>query len=679
MFGLEEFHQDFMQRVAVETQSRGMSKHEAFIESIRDELVKEGELSESCELAEYNKKDMEVCGYAFDEERGELSLLVSCFFQSDTLQTLTKAQIDSKFKKLKTFLKGTANRLYESMEEGFTHHSMAYNIYTYLSKNMVEKVRLILITDGRATKNLLTIPNETKSSIEIEHCIRDMEYLYRMYKLDDSSNGFEVEVNLPVLVVKTPTEEYNAYLSVVDGTTLKKIYEDYGSRLLEQNIRTFLQFKGNVNKGIRNTIEYEPEMFFAYNNGITATASGVVVENGKIKKISNFQIVNGGQTIASIYAASKKIDVSKVYTQMKLSVVANESKQDAFVSKVSEYANTQNKVNKSDFFSNSPFHRDFKEYSKSVLAPAIDGTQMKTHWFYERVRGEYLTEQMYLTSKEKNQFLKERPKSQLVDKSLLAKSEVAWLQAPYVVSNGAQDSFKKFAKHITETLKKDEFSITENYFKEAIARIIMFRQTEKIVSQANWYASGYRTPCVAYTLAYLSHYLEQRSSFLNFMKIWEEQKVSAPLQKILAHIAPNVYTHITNPPIGNTNALQWCRTKLCWEHIEKIDFNLEIDEGILTSAEEQKYINKEAKKDKKRTTDMEKWIFVTGFKHWPQVLAYYQREDLAGQLSTQQMDILSKMVAGVLNPPSEKQAKILYELYENAINEGLVIQDCLND
>ncbi len=358
---------------------------------------------------------------------------------------------------------------------------------------------------------------------------------------------------------------------------------------------------------------------------------------------------------------------------MKLSVVTQKSKQDTFVFKASEYANTQNKVNKSDFFSNSPFHRDFKEYSKKILAPALDGTQIRTHWFYERVRGEYLTAQMYLNPSEKNRFLKENPKKKLVSKTLLAKSEVAWLQEPNVVSNGAQDSFMRFARHISEKLEKDSLSITENYFKEAIARTIMFRQTEKIVFGASWYASGYRTPCIAYTLAYLSHYLEQKALFLNFAKIWKEQKVPAPLQEMLAVIAQNVYTHITNPPAGNTNALQWCRTKLCFEYIKNDDFHLEIDESILTSAEEQKYINKEAKKDKKHTTDMEKWIFVTNFKYWPQVLAYYQREDLAGQLSDKQMDILSKMVAGTLYPPSEKQAKILYELYKNAINEGLVI------
>ncbi|WP_162982200.1 hypothetical protein [Helicobacter labacensis] len=45
MFNLEEFHQDFMQGVAVETQSRGMSRHEAFVESICDLLVEDGKLS----------------------------------------------------------------------------------------------------------------------------------------------------------------------------------------------------------------------------------------------------------------------------------------------------------------------------------------------------------------------------------------------------------------------------------------------------------------------------------------------------------------------------------------------------------------------------------------------------------------------------------------------------------
>ena len=228
------------------------------------------------------------------------------FFQSDDIQTLIKAQIESKFKKLENFLLRGFQKLYDTMEEGFEHYSMAYNIYSYLIKNEIKKIRLIIITDGKITKNLASIPNKVLSGIDAEYRIIDIGFLYKIYTINNSKNNFDVEVDLPALVVDTPAQDYRSYLSVIGGNTIVEIYDAFGSRLLEQNVRTFLQFRGNLNKGLRNTIEYRPEMFFAYNNGITATANDVVLQDGKIVKISNFQIVNGGQTVSAIYASSKK-------------------------------------------------------------------------------------------------------------------------------------------------------------------------------------------------------------------------------------------------------------------------------------------------------------------------------------------------------------------------------------
>ena len=675
MVSLDDFHQDFMQDIVSQAQSRGISKQEAFFESVCDSLVDEGELSQDYMIAEYNKRDMEVSGYDFDVERGKLSLLVHCFFQSDDIQTLIKVQIESKFKKLENFLLRSFQKLYDTMEEGFEHYSMAYNIYSYLIKNEIKKIRLIIITDGKITKNLASIPNKVLSGIDAEYRIIDIEFLNKIYTINNSKNNFDIEVDLPALVVDTPAKDYRSYLSVIDGRTIVEIYDTFGSRLLEQNVRTFLQFRGNVNKGLQNTIEYKPEMFFAYNNGITATANDVILQDGKIIKISNFQIVNGGQTVSAIYASSKnsKLDVSKIYVQMKLSVVADAEKQDEFVSKVSEYANTQNKINQSDFFSNSPFHKDFKECSRRNLAPAVDGIQVRTHWFYERVRGEYLNEQAYLSGTDKKKFQIENPKSQLIDKTFLAKSEIAWLQSPDIVSKGAQYSFMAFAKHITQMLEKDELCITSNYFKEAVSRIIMFKQVEKLVSYATWYNGGYRAQCVAYTLSYLSYYLEKNRLFLNFSKIWDEQKISNNLENIISIVASKIYTNITNPPEGNANIGQWCKKKLCWDSIKDIELSLGFDDEILSSAEEEKYIKKEARKDKKLDDNIEVQSFVVKFKDWDKILKYYEKDEIRHQISMKQMDILAKIANGSIGLPSIKQAIILYDLYENAIKEGFLI------
>ncbi|WP_191980560.1 AIPR family protein, partial [Arcobacter porcinus] len=314
MITLQEFHQDFLQSILSDTQSRGIPKPQAFFENVCEELIITGDLSNNYTEAEYTKKGMEVYGYDYDEEREILTLLAHQFFQEEEIQTLTKSHIDTKFKRLKTFFIKSSQALYENMEQGFEHYSMAFNIYNYLNKNAIKKVRLMLISDGKATRNLLDIDNEyLDTNLEIEFRVIDIEYLYKVYLSENTGGDFEIDVNIPTLQVDSVSNEYKSFLTILDGNKLVDIYDKYGQKLLEQNVRTFLQFRGNVNKGLRNTIEYTPEMFFAYNNGITATATDVHVDDkNNITKIINFQIVNGGQTTSAIYAANKNsnLDVS---------------------------------------------------------------------------------------------------------------------------------------------------------------------------------------------------------------------------------------------------------------------------------------------------------------------------------------------------------------------------------
>lgn len=681
MITLQEFHQDFLQSILSDTQSRGIPKPQAFFENVCEELITTGDLSNNYTEAEYTKKSMEVYGYDYDEEREILTLLAHQFFQEEEIQTLTKSHIDTKFKRLKTFFIKSSQALYENMEQGFEHYSMAFNIYNYLNKDAIKKVRLMLISDGKATRNLLDIDTEyLNTNLEIEFRVVDIEYLYKVYLSENTSGDFEIDVHIPTLQVDSISNEYKSFLTILDGNKLVDIYHKYGQKLLEQNVRTFLQFRGSVNKGLRNTIEYNPEMFFAYNNGITATATDVEVDDkNNITKIVNFQIVNGGQTTSAIYAANKtsNLDVSSIYVQMKLSVVKDKEKQNEFVSNVSEYANTQNKINKSDFFSNSPFHKEFKNYSKRIWVAAVGGSQRRTHWFYERVRGEYLNEQAYLTKSQKKQFQLENPKLQLIDKTFLSKSENVWLQKPDIVSKGAQYSFADFAKTITDKLEEDNLAITEQYFKDSISRVIMFKEVEKLISKSEWYQlhKAYRAQTVAYTIAYLAHHIQEKKQYLNFNLIWESQKLPNSLYNILAIIAEAVFKNITNPPEGNTNVGQWCKKTKCWDRVKKLDLKIEINDELLTDREEEKYNKREAKKGKKLDSSIEIESFVINLEKekWKQLLEYYQKDEMKLHISMMQLDILTKYTNGLMILPSPKQSKILYQLYENAINEGVVL------
>jgi hypothetical protein len=670
---LEEFHQDFLQTILSDSQSREISKAESFFEKVCEQLISSADLTKNYANANYYKKGIRVDGFDYDEERKILSLLVSQFFQTEEkIETLTNKHIDDKFKQLKTFYqKCIEEGFYHEMEETAESYDMAYQICQKSKERAIEKVKLVILTDGKATRNLKELPDNILHNTPIEFRVIDISYLYKIYLSQNESGVFEVETDFPCLAVSTTSDEYQSYLSVISGNELVRIYDNFGQKLFEQNVRTFLQFRGSVNKGLRNTIEYNPTMFFAYNNGITATATRVDLKDNRIKKIHNLQIVNGGQTTSAIYAAFKNLkqDVSDISVQIKLSVMKKPEEHHDFVSKVSEYANTQNKINKSDFFSNSPFHKEFKEYSKRVWVPTIDGSQHRTKWFYERVRGEYLNEQAYLTPSEKRQFQLECPKKQVLDKTFLSKSENTWEQKPHIVSKGAQYSFAEYAKTTTEKCEKNSLTITENYFRDSICRVILFKNVERMISNADWYNGGFRAQIVTYSIAYLAYLINQNNKFLNFKLIWEEQSIPPKLEINLEQITKLIHEKIISPPPGSANIAQWCKQEGCWNEIKKIEFNVDLDD-LLIEQEEYESLKKESKKEKKLDSGIEIQTFIVQLPSDKKnkLLEYYKKNE---NLSSKDSDILTKWCENKLKLPSEKQSKILYSLYQTAISDGL--------
>jgi hypothetical protein len=671
---LEEFHQDFMQRIFSDASGRGLLRPQAFYENVCEDLLEAGDLSNNYTIAEYIKNNIQICGYDYDEERELLTLLGHRFYQHDEMQTVLMSDIQTSFRNLRNYLsKCNDPHFYKEMEETQPAFSMTYQITNHLNSGKIKKFRFLLLTDGKATKTLTHLESELIFGIEIEFRVIDINYLYHLFKSQNSGGDYETEVDLPCLKIIN-NDKYQSYLAVINGNELVSIYEKFGQKLFEQNVRTFLQFRGAVNKGLRNTIQYSPEMFFAYNNGITATATELEInEDNHIKKITNLQIVNGGQTTSSIYAASRngKLDVSGIYVQMKLSVVKENDQLHDFVSKVSEYANTQNKVSSSDFYSNSPLHKEFKAYSKRVLVPQVGGSQIQTHWFYERVRGEYLNEQAYLTQAQKKQFLLQFPKNQLFDKTFLAKVEVAWLQKPEVVSKGAQDSSKIFKKEIDDTLDRDSMAITELYFKNAVSKVILFKFVERLISQASWYNQAYRAQAVAYSLAHFSYLVKKSGKSFNFNKIWQTQAVPKALEDIFQRTAKVIYAYITTPKEGYGNPSQWCKREKCWEDIKALPIELDIPSELLLDSEESTYIKKDEKKTKQLDTGIEVQTFVISqnSKLWKELVNYFENEST---LTLTQIEILKKHANGLLGLPSEKQSKVIYELYQQAVNEGFI-------
>ena len=440
---LKEFHESFFQDVLASADSNAEWTEDAFFEAFCTHLVDAGEL-ETSERTAYAPPQggIRVDGYGGDpiQYDGVLSLIVSDFSQSPEIGTLTGAEMTAGFKRVLNFL---ARALDPKFRNRLEEAHPAFGLADLIAKRWksLTKVRLFLITNRLLSSKVDGKKGGELEGVEVSYSVWDLGRLHRFVASGAEREEILIDLEkdfggaVPILRAHLLDVEYQAYLMVLPARLLAAIYDRWHARLLEQNVRVFLQARGSVNKGIRNTIENDPGMFFAYNNGITATASEVQTrtdENGLVLTgLRNFQIVNGGQTTASVHAASRKkdIDLSKVFVQMKLSVV-EQSRAGVVVSHISEYANSQNRVNAADFFANHPFHVRMEDFSRRMFAPSLDGTFRESKWFYERARGQYQDAKGLLTGAQQRKFELEYPKAQVISKTDLAKYVMPWLGHP---------------------------------------------------------------------------------------------------------------------------------------------------------------------------------------------------------------------------------------------------------
>lgn len=685
---LETFYQSFYQDALTDFQvDKDSSKAQIFTQQIGSYLEQDGDIPDII-WSEYIQPDIEFSGYAYDEERKLLTIIGSHFFPGENIETLTKDMYERKFKKLKHFFEEVADDiqpLYSVMSPSDEAVESAKEIYDLYAQNKIQRLMFLIITNGTLTRNTKIIPFETVKNLRADFQVFDLKDIYRISTHENNLHEIEVFINeyadqgLLCLPASLEAEDYASYLVVMPGEVLAKIYDQYGQKLLEQNVRTFLQFKGNTNKKMQITIKEEPERFFAYNNGLTCTASSIEVEKQdnalKIIRLNGLQIVNGGQTTSVIYSCYKnKVDIKNIFVQMKLSVVSKEEEYADFVGKVARYANSQNPVKESDFFSNSPFHKTFKELSERIWAPMSGGQQIRNKWYYERTRGQYLNEKAKAgrDGKEK-EFLLRYPKEQMVDKLLLAKTEMIFSNYPYL-STKINNAFPKFAKQIEDLLEKDELSINEAFFKEAIAKIILTKKTDKMIAEAEWAKSrkSVRAYIKAYTLAILNKYINEHNVYLNYMDIWDRQDVSEDMEKVL-NICIGVIKAYIESQENEADLREKLGREYTWKEIQKSVFEIpeNLFENIITTKENVKFEKKEAKKIQVVDKGIERQSFVVTqpLSVWGKLVTFYDSNKTL--CSLKEIDILKKMSKGYLLPPSEKQAQILYALYEKANKMGV--------
>lgn len=570
---MNQFYVDLLEEIQMSADEdlSGWSIEDFLTSIMLDYLEEVGEV-EDYVICPFRGYGLQLNAYSLAADYEKLTIYVSIYTDNNKPKFIGQTDIDVAIKRAIQLYQKAVNDLYISFQKDNDVYEFAISLHSH--KNEIKMVRICALTNGLVKP--IDFKNINIGNAEVSFSIWDIDRLYRCVmsgKMRETIEiNFQEKFNMTIPCIENAiSDKYRVYLAIISGEILAELYDEFRDRLLEKNVRSFLQVKGAVNKGIRDTLRDEPDMFLAYNNGISVTAESVEIvrdENEKpsIKSIRDMQIVNGGQTTASIYNArkDKKInaDLSKVFVQMKISVITSLEDLDEIVPRISAFANTQNKVQMADFSANDPYHRRIEELSRTIWAPAQGGS-LPQNWFYERARGQYAD----MLARESTTLRRKKYKEQhpLFTKTDLAKYENTWDQLPFYVSEGAQKNFRRFTIRISQQKGKLP---DERYYHNLIAKAIMFRRTEKLVSQQQY--GGYRANIVTYTLAFLSYKTAQR---IDLERIWKTQALTEALEKEIVEVSRFIQQTIVNPP-GGANVGEWCKKEKCWKEIREYKYEI---------------------------------------------------------------------------------------------------------
>lgn len=691
----QEYAKDFLEGVRSEAAATGEGKCAVFVRNVAQQLV-DAEVLPDFEGSFYTgtgrgNRKFRVDGYILDEFDMAMNLIIADF-DEDPDRILAKTGISQCLTRLSYFAELALNgSLHDVIEPSTPCADLADIIHTY--KDRIRKFKYHIFTDASVSATIKTVETQPIGTIPTDCQVWSLERLFRICSSDLARQSIEIDFSqftthgIPCLpVFDASTDDFHSYLCVIPGKILADIYDEYGSALLEGNVRSFLSTKVAVNKKIRETILSKPDRFFAFNNGISATALNVELADtpqGRfVTKVKDFQIINGGQTTASLSNARfrDKADLSSIFVQMKLTEIdeTDADKSTELIRNISKSSNSQNKVSDADFFATSPFHIRMEQFSRRMFANASDGSQYETHWFYERARGQYLQAQMRLTPAKKKQFQMQNPKNQLITKTDLAKVMVTWRGRPDIVSRGAQTCFMWFANITDAAWEEDNEQFNEKYYQEAVALTIMHRYLEKAIPMQHWYESGYRANVITYSFASLHHLLSKQKAGLklDLAMIWIRQTVPDVLYSVLLHIAEIVYSLITSEDRKVVNVTQWCKREECWKYVlAHMSYKLpdEID-SCLCSTDAQKSQERSARKVQRIDSGVEyqKRVLEHDALFWGRLAQFAASKRLLNENSASALKLAVRLPEKL---PNSVQCAKLLELLEAAKSEGFKEQE----
>jgi hypothetical protein len=544
---LENCRNNFLNQLESET---GFLTEEDFIYECLP-LMYLSKITESDEFNKsyFQKEPVKLNGYTFNESGERLQLFIANMplNPGDPIYVSDQKHYEKLFSQGTAFVKQACLGQQNNIQDGEPVKPLVKRLSSYSGVEAIDVVEILLLSGtisvdnrgvGQQRPRTFEFSDEVvcveyalkgekvKKDIIVKKKLIDFNFLYKVERAGEQGEtliiNFREQYNYPLDCIQAADEEnYESYLSVIPGYVLYRLYQDYSSRLLEKNVRAFLQFRG-ANKKMKDTIKKNPERFLAYNNGLTITAKNVTLSRSGDKIVidafEDFQIVNGGQTTAAIYFTGReKVSLEKVKVVAKINILKTQSSKEFedLITNISLSSNTQTKVTNVDLSSRNPYLDKLKKLSISYISKGSQG------WFFEKVKGEFLT---YLnTSPNKKQLEKEFPRNRRLTKEQIAKYYVAWGEKPYMVKKGGERVFRDFVSILEKEYAMPE-DMDQIFYEDLIAKVILFREFERIYGERDKAIGQLRSATVPYAISAIYYHTRTSTgtatgSYLNLAKI----------------------------------------------------------------------------------------------------------------------------------------------------------------
>lgn len=701
---IEKFREQFIDQLRFDADHNGTEPEVQFLNKMLEDLESIGELNDpvpmSVEMNGRRNRKMAFDAYAYDEADSAL-ILIACDFNNerDTVKTLTNGRINELYSHMLYFLDEALNgKISDYCDDSNPAIIVAKEFRKRVGKSMLDteilRFKFYILSDSVLSKQVKSIAQEDFEGRPVELNIWTLERIFQTFQ-SDASEIVEFDTaefgcdGIQYLKADLGDEsEYDAYMGIVPGKFLADIYLKYGSKLLQGNVRAFLSVRGKVNKGIRKTIIESPQNFFTYNNGIAIVARsvGFSEDGSRITHFKDLQIINGGQTTASLANAiirkEDKKGMGNLFVPMKLTVLNVENdmseeeveRYNEITKTISRCANCQNPVSDADFFSNHPFHVMMENLSRKVMAPPAAGKPYQTIWFYERSRGKWEQEQMKLTDAKRKTFCEQHPKNQVIKKEKLAKCWNTILMNPHQVCQSSAINFSRFADYVEDIYEKSKESINEEFFKKGVCSVIIFDELDTLVNKSDWYPKGgNKAQIVPYAIAKLISLIPSDAD-LDWRTIWNKQTMYPALANELLKLAYEAHNFLLDEAKGGI-VRTISRTQAVWGNFKKYKYTLS-DTFIksLISKEETRTVEAAAKREHKFNAKLEAGVEIVklGAAYW---MKFYNDMTKANILSYGDLDFI-KSIASVVakyNIPTPRQCDRLVKIVNLAEYKGYVM------